>query len=64
QQSGLPFDLKIANLAKDGKLLQLARDIALELIEKDPFLELQEHIVLKKNLQKLQRSNINWSMIS
>ncbi len=64
QQSGLPFDLKIANLAKDGKLLQMARNVAIDLLKEDPLLEKEGHLVLKQNLQKLQRSNINWSMIS
>lgn len=64
QQSGLPFDLKIANLAKDGRLLQMARNVAIDLLKEDPLLEKEEHLVLKQNLQKLQRSNINWSMIS
>ena len=36
QQSGIAFDLKIANIAKDGQILQLARDIATEVLEKDP----------------------------
>lgn len=64
QQSGLPFDLKIANLATDGKLLQTARSVAKELLERDPELTQPEHNILLRQLQKLQKSNINWGAIS
>ena len=64
QQSGLPFDLKIANLATDGRLLQTARSVAKELLERDPDLSKPEHAVLIKQLQRLQKSNVNWGAIS
>ena len=64
QQSGLPFDLKIANLATDGRLLQTARSVAKELLERDPELVLPEHSVLLRQLQRLQRGNVNWGVIS
>ena len=64
QQSGLPFDLKIANLATDGRLLQTARSVAKELLERDPELGLAEHSVLLRQLQRLQRGNVNWGSIS
>ena len=64
QQSGLPFDLKIANLATDGRLLQTARSVAKELLERDPELSLPEHSVLLRQLQRLQKGNINWGSIS
>ena len=35
QQSGIPFNLKLSNLAKDGHILQLARNKAIEIFEKD-----------------------------
>lgn len=64
QQSGLPFDMKIANLATDGQLLQEARFIAKEILERDNLLELEENKILASELDKLQRSNINWGAIS
>ena len=64
QQSGIAFDLKIANLAKDGQILQFARDLALEIIEKDPMLQLPEHYILDKRLQKLFVKKVDWSIIS
>ncbi len=64
QQSGLPFDLKIANLATDGRLLQTARSVVKELLERDPELSLPQHSVLLRQLQRLQKGNINWGSIS
>ncbi len=64
QQSGLPFDLKIANLATDGRLLQTARAVAKELLERDPELSAPDHAILLRQLSRLQRSNINWGAIS
>ncbi|MDE5749933.1 MAG: ATP-dependent DNA helicase RecG, partial [Duncaniella sp.] len=39
QQSGIPFDLHIANLAQDGQIVQLARDAACAVLDADPRLE-------------------------
>ncbi|MEG1585951.1 MAG: ATP-dependent DNA helicase RecG [Bacteroidales bacterium] len=64
QQSGVAFDLKIASLAKDGQILQFARDLAQEIIDKDPLMELPEHFILKKQLQKLFARRVDWSIIS
>ena len=64
QQSGIAFDLKIANIAKDGQILQLARDIANEILDKDPELSLTENYVLNRQLQKIFKNKINWSLIS
>ena len=64
QQSGLPFDLKIANLAQDGQILQVARTVAKDLLEIDPNLELVENKILNLQLSKLQRNVINWGVIS
>ncbi len=64
QQSGVAFDLKISNLAKDGQILQFARDIASEIIEKDPNLEQPENFILSKQLQKLFAKKVDWSFIS
>ncbi len=64
QQSGVAFDLKLANLAKDGQVLQFARDLANEILDKDPSLDLPEHFILKKQLDKLFAKKIDWSLIS
>jgi len=64
QQSGIPFDLKIANLGQDGQLLQFARDVAGEILEKDMRLEKPEHAVLRTQLRKLLKSQVDWSDIS
>jgi ATP-dependent DNA helicase RecG len=64
QQSGLPFELKIANLSRDSQVLQAARDVALEILEDDPMLEKPENQILVRRLTALARANLNWSMIS
>lgn len=64
QQSGLPFDLKIASLSKDGRILQMARDLAQEILDNDPLLEKTENQILTRQLTKLARARMNWSMIS
>ncbi len=64
QQSGVAFDLKLANLAKDGQVLQFARDMANEILDKDPSLDLPEHFILRKQLDKLFAKKIDWSLIS
>jgi ATP-dependent DNA helicase RecG len=64
QQSGMPFQLHIANLAKDQQILQMAKDIAMNIVDKDPLLETSENIKLKILLSKTRKENINWSVIS
>ena len=64
QQSGVPFELKIASLGKDTQILQYARNIAIELLEEDPLLDDPEHAVLIKQLKKLSRGPFDWSVIS
>ncbi len=64
QQSGLPFELKIANLTQDCRVLQMARDVAQDILDKDPMLEKNENLVLNKQLNKLARAKMNWGMIS
>lgn len=56
-QSGMAFDLKIANIAKDGQLLSWARNIATEVLEEDPLLELHKNSILKTELQRFKVSN-------
>ena len=64
QQSGVAFDLKIADIARDGQLLQHVREIASGIIEKDPTGVLPENEILWRQLQSLRKTNVNWSAIS
>ena len=64
QQSGVAFDLKIADIARDGQLLQHVREIASGIIEKDPTGVLLENEILWRQLQSLRKTNVNWSAIS
>jgi ATP-dependent DNA helicase RecG len=64
QQSGIPFDLKIANLGQDGQILQYARDMANQILDSDPLLEKEEHSLFKIQLAKLTKSSVDWSSIS
>ncbi len=63
-QSGMPFELKIANLAQDGKMLEIARNTALEILEDDPTLAKPENQVLLQQLRKLKTNLLNWGVIS
>ncbi len=63
QQSGL-LNLNIADLVRDGQILQLARDIAIEILKEDPNLELEKNYRLTTNLKQLFSSKMNWSRIS
>lgn len=64
QQSGVAFDLKIADLARDGKLLQFVREIADRLLEEDPQGVLPENAIVWRQLKELRKKNVNWSVIS
>lgn len=64
QQSGIAFDLKISNLAKDGQILQYARDIATTIITEDPMLEQPQNDILKRQLIALKKNHLNWGSIS
>ena len=64
QQSGMAFDLKIANLARDGQILTLARDTAQEVITTDPEERNPQNDILWRRLRELRKSNINWGAIS
>jgi ATP-dependent DNA helicase RecG len=64
QQSGIGFDLKIANLGKDGEILKLARDVASEVLSGDSFLQKEENRVLLENLKATKQTEFDWSSIS
>ena len=64
QQSGIAVDLKIANIARDGQLVQLARQEAQAIIEADPLCQLPLYAPLWSRLSELKKTNINWGAIS
>ncbi len=64
QQSGMAFDLKIADIARDGQLVQMARDEAQRIIDNDPKLQQPQHQILVDRLQQLRKDAIDWSKIS
>ena len=64
QQSGMGFDLKIANIARDGQFVQLARDEAQRIIDDDPTCTAAKYDMLWKRLKELRKTNINWGAIS
>ncbi|WP_418696771.1 ATP-dependent DNA helicase RecG [Bacteroides sp.] len=64
QQSGVAFDLKIADIARDGQLLQYVREIAQNVVDADPNGILPENEVLWRQLKLLRKTNVNWAAIS
>ena len=64
QQSGMAFDLKIADIARDGQLVQMARDEAQKIIDDDPECTSQKYLMLWNRLRQLRKTNINWAAIS
>ena len=63
-QSGIAFDLHIANLASDGQIVQLARDMADDLLDKDPELAQPQYAMLRNHLSQLFDKKVDWSRIS
>lgn len=64
QQSGMAFDLKIADIARDGQIVQMARDEAQKIIDNDPTCSKQEYKMLWDRLDALRKTNVNWAAIS
>lgn len=64
QQSGLAFDLKIADIARDGQLVQLARDEAQKIIDDDPECNSPHHAMLWRRLNELRKDDVDWAQIS
>ena len=64
QQSGMAFDLKIADIARDGQLVQMARNEAQEIIDDDPTCSSDKYRILWNRLRELRKTNINWAAIS
>jgi ATP-dependent DNA helicase RecG len=64
QQSGIPFDLKIANLARDGQLIEYVRHIAENILAKDLLLEENQNQIFITELKRLFSQGQSWSNIS
>lgn len=64
QQSGIAFNLQIANLAKDAQILQVARDEAGKLLDSDELLERPENQIVRKELNRIFEKQKNWGLIS
>ena len=64
QQSGMAFDLKIADIARDGQLLQMARDEAQRIIDDDPQCQNPRYQLLWNQLRQMKKTNIDWASIS
>jgi len=64
QQSGMAFDLKIADIARDGQLIQMARDEAQLIIDDDPTCEKPRYNLLWFRMKQLKKTNVNWGVIS
>ena len=64
QQSGMTFDLKIADIARDGQLVQMARDEAQAIITSDPLMQNPDNAIFVRRLYELRKTNVNWSAIS
>jgi ATP-dependent DNA helicase RecG len=63
-QSGIPFDLKIADLGKDGQLIEYVRHIAEEILNQDPLLESNQNLIFRPELKRLFSQRQSWSNIS
>lgn len=64
QQSGVSFTLRLANLARDGQVLQLARETAEKVLDDDPHCAASKNDILWRQLNKLRNKTVNWGVIS
>ena len=64
QQSGMAFDLKIADIARDGQIVQMARDEAQRIVDDDPTCQSPQYELLWNRLRQLRKTNVNWAAIS
>ena len=64
QQSGMAFNLRIANLASDGVVLQAARDEAQRILNEDFSLSSPDGRLLERQMRFLFSRDTNWGMIS
>ena len=63
QQSGI-LDLLIADIVKDGKILEIARQAAQEVLHEDSTLEKEENALIRQQVKSQRKSSLNWSRIS
>jgi len=64
QQSGTAFELHVANLARDGQIVQQARDLAREILDDDPDATKPENAMMWRHLRELGKDQVDWSSIS
>lgn len=64
QQSGIPFNLRIANIVRDGDILQYAREVAQQIIDDDPDFLKPENKILMRQLKRLKGNRYDWGLIS
>ena len=64
RQSGIGFELKITNLAKDGQILEIARNCAKDVLDEDPRLETDDYRIIRKSLMEGKKTEFEWSVIS
>lgn len=64
QQSGVAFSLRLADLARDGQIVQLARNLAESVLDADPNCAAEKNEILWKQLAKLRKTIVDWSAIS
>lgn len=64
QQSGIALNLKIANLATDGQIIQFSRDVAKKVLEEDPNLVEEKNRLINLKIQELVKNKKNWGVIS
>lgn len=64
QQSGIAFNLKIADIVRDSQIMGYARDVAKEVMDSDPTFQKPENQILKRQLRKLGGNRYNWGLIS
>ena len=64
QQSGIAFDLKVADLGHDGQLLQYVREVAQLFLDEDPNAIVPSNRMVWKQLASMRKNNVNWAAIS
>ena len=63
QQSG-DLDFHIADIARDGKIMEQAREVVIKILTHDPHLALPDNKVLSDQLAKMAKEKTNFSRIS